>query len=198
VTKYPTAPNQDRARRCIATGETLPTSTLLRFVIGPEGTVVPDIDEKLPGRGLWLSAERNMIETASIKRLFSRAARKSVVVPDNLVEMVAELLKQSCLRKIGLANRAGLVAVGYERVCSRIEEGGVGTLFEAADGSRRERQKVVVMAPDMPVIDLFTRSELGGALGRESTVHMIVANGRLAMGLLRDVARYSGVQHVTA
>ena len=194
MTKYPTPPSQGRTRHCIATDKALPTTTLLRFVIGPEGTVVPDIEEKLPGRGLWLSAERNMIETASIKRLFSRAARKSVVVPDDLGDMVGELLRQRCLRTIGLANRAGLIAAGYERVRSRIEEGGVGALFEAADGSRQERRKVVGMAPDVPVVDLFTRSELGGALGRENTVHLAVAKGRLAKGLLRDVARYSGVQ----
>ncbi|MEM6662503.1 MAG: DUF448 domain-containing protein, partial [Pseudomonadota bacterium] len=43
-------------RRCIATGETGATDRLIRFVLAPEGGLVPDLAARLPGRGAWLTA----------------------------------------------------------------------------------------------------------------------------------------------
>ncbi len=185
-----TGPN----RRCIASGESLPVARLIRFVIGPEDVVVPDVDGRLPGRGLWLSAQRSMIETAASKRLFSRAARKNVSVAADLADTVATLLKRRCLNHLGLARRAGLVVAGAEKVRSQIATGSVAALLEAADGSPQERRKFVALVPDVPVVDVFSGAELGAALGRDAAVHVVLRPGRLATMLLDDAARYAGVR----
>ena len=181
-------------RRCIATGESLPIARLVRFVVGPDNVLVPDIDGRLPGRGLWLSAERGMIETAASKRMFAKAARGNVTVAADLADNVADLLKRRCLNHLGLARRAGLVAAGAEKVRAQITTGRTAALFEAADGSLPERRKFVALAPHVPMIDVFTGAELGAALGRESAVHVALLPGRLTATLLEDAARYGGVR----
>ncbi len=188
-----TGPN----RRCVASGVSLPVARLVRFVVGPDEAIVPDIDARLPGRGLWLSADRDMIETAASKRLFAKAARKNVTVPDGLADTVAELLKRRCLNHLGLARRAGLVAAGAEKVRAQIATGRTAALFEAADGSPQERSKIAAMVPGVPVVEVFTSTELGAALGRDAAVHVALLPGRLTMTLVDDAARYTGVRRRT-
>ncbi len=181
-------------RRCIASGESLPIERLVRFVVGPGDVLVPDVVGRLPGRGLWLSAERAMIETATSKRMFAKAARRNVSVAADLADVVAELLKRRCLNQLGLARRAGLVAAGAEKVRAQINTGRTAALFEAADGSPQERRKFVALVPHVPLVDLFTSAELGAALGRDVAVHVALLPGRLTTALLEDAARYSGVR----
>ena len=185
-----TGPN----RRCIASGESRPIAQLVRFVVGPEDTIFPDIAQRLPGRGLWLSADRAMIETAATKRLFSKAARQNVHTPPDLADTVADLLKRRCLNHLGLARRAGLVAAGAEKVRTQIASGRTAVLLEAADGSMPERAKITALAPKLPVVDLFTGSELGAALGRDAAVHVAMLSGRLTAMLVEDAGRYAGVR----
>ena len=181
-------------RRCIVTGDSLPQESLVRFVVGPDGAIVPDIDQRLPGRGLWLRAERGMIEAAASKRAFAKAARSNVTVAPDLADTVAELLRRRCLNHLGLARRAGLVAAGAEKVRAQIATGRTAALFEAADGSPQERQKITALAPSLPVVDAFSGAELGAALGRDAAVHVALLGGPLTEGLIADAARYAGMR----
>ena len=101
-------------RRCIATGESRPREALLRFVVGPDDVLVPDVAGRLPGRGLWLTARRDMMEVARSKKLFARAARCAVRAPDGLADQVEALLARRCLELIGLARRAEAAVAGFE------------------------------------------------------------------------------------
>lgn len=180
-------------RKCLASGEHLPKAELLRFVVGPDGSVVFDLMGKLPGRGLWLKAEQDMIRIAASKRLFSRAARQAVTVPDDLMSTVAAGLKRRCLDRLGLARRAGLVAVGFEKVRAQMSAGLSALVLEAADGAAGGRRKVTGRAPDVPVIDAFTSADLGQALGRDHAVHVSLTADPLTELLIQDAKRYSGV-----
>ena len=186
-------PDGGSTRRCIASGESLPVADLIRFVVGPDDSIVPDVNGRLPGRGLWLRARRDMIETAAQKRLFAKAARANVNVTPDLADTVAELLRRRCLNHLGLAQRAGLVASGAEKVRAQIATGHTAALLEASDGSAAERQKMCALASSVPVVDVFTSVELGGALGRETTVHVALLPGRLTETILQDAGRYRGL-----
>jgi len=189
-------PEDGPLRRCIVSGLQLPVAQMIRFVVGPEDRIVPDVEGRLPGRGLWLSASRDMIETATSKRLFAKAARQNVTVPVDLADTVADLLRRRCLNHLGLARRAGLVVAGAEKVKAQIAEGRTAALIEAADGSLQERRKFLAMAPDAPVVNAFTSAELGAALGRDAVVHAVLSPGRLASVLIEETARYIGVRRV--
>lgn len=181
-------------RRCIASGESHPVRDLVRFVVGPENAIVPDVDGRLPGRGLWLRARRDMIETAASKRLFAKAARANVSVAPDLADTVAELLRRRCLNHLGLAQRAGLVASGAEKVRAQIATGRTAALIEASDGSVAERQKMGALVPGVPVVDVFSSAELGNALGRDMAVHVALAPGRLTAMILEDADRFRGLR----
>jgi len=181
-------------RTCLATGEARPASALLRFVVGPDGAVVPDLDGRLPGRGLWLSAERDMVNTACAKGLFAKAARRAVVVPPDLAERVAGLMTRRCLDLIGLACRAGQAVAGFEKAEAWLRRGIGGVVLAASDGAAGGRGKIQALAPGLPVIDGFDARQLGAALGRSSAVHVVLAKGRLAERLIDAAGRLAAYQ----
>jgi predicted RNA-binding protein YlxR (DUF448 family) len=180
-------------RRCIASGVLLDKRELLRFVVGPDGRVVPDLDGKLPGRGLWLSPRRDMIERACRRNLFARAARAPVSAPGDLAEQVARGLRRRCLDLIGLARRAGLVTAGYQKVRSQLAAGRAAVLVQAGDAAPGGRAKLAALAraagPVEPVVEVFSAEELGRVLGRDAAVHVALAPGPLTDRFIAEMAR---------
>jgi predicted RNA-binding protein YlxR (DUF448 family) len=188
------APLAGPLRRCIVTREVLPKASLVRFVIGPASDVVPDIAGKLPGRGLWVKAERAALAKAVAKNLFAKAAHQSVNVPADLVDRTVALLAQRCLDLIGLARRAGQAICGFEKVRDALRQARVGILLEAADGAADGRGKLQALAGELPTLALFTGAELSASLGREHVVHAALAPGRLAERLIAESARLAGLR----
>lgn len=181
-------------RRCIVTGERRPRAEMVRFVIGPDDAIVPDIAGDLPGRGLWLTPRRDIVEAACAKRLFARAARRRVKVADDLPDRVEDLLVRRCLRYLGLARRAGEAGVGFETGREWARRGRVAALLTASDGAEAGAQKMraAVARAGVPVIRLFTASELGGAVGRTMAVHVVLAPGGLAARFVAEARRLAG------
>ncbi len=185
-------------RRCIASGELRPKAELIRFVADPDGTVVPDLAGRLPGRGLWLSPRREHLERACTRNLFARAAKAPLRVPEDLAARVEKLLNRRCLELIGLAKRAGQAVSGYERVASLLASGGVAVLLAAVDTAEDGRRKLraaartQVSAPQ--VLEMFTAEELGQALGQAARAHVAIAPGGFAERLAMEAARLSGVR----
>jgi uncharacterized protein len=184
----PTGPE----RRCLVTGDVRPKAELVRFVVAPDGTIVPDVAGKLPGRGLWLTAGRDIVATAVTKRLFARAARQPVIVDDDLVERVGALLAARCCDQIGLARRAGQAVMGFTKVEAALAAGKTAVLVAAADGAADGRAKLRALAPGLPLVEVFTAAELGAAFGREHIVHAALAPGRIAQAFVADAARLAG------
>ena len=184
-------------RRCIVTGELRPKAELLRFVIGPGATLVPDIKGVLPGRGLWLLPQRPIIDKACKRQLFARAARVQVCVPEDLPLQVAQLLRRRCLDLIGLAKRAGQAVSGFEQVRPWLASGRAKVLLAAADGAADGRQRLKALGtaqrPGLPLIEDFSSAELGAALGRDKVVHAALSDGGLAEALIVEAARLAGV-----
>lgn len=165
---------------------------MVRFVVGPDGTVVPDVSEKLPGRGLWLSAERDIVARAVARRLFGKAARAAVTVPANLTDLVEARLAARCLERIGMARRAGQAVAGFEKVRGWLGEGRVAIIIEASDAGPHGVAKLGRQSGDCPVLRVLTADELGQAFARDRVVHVAIQAGRLAKALRMDVERLGG------
>lgn len=179
-------------RRCVVTGRVLPKEELLRFAVAPDGMLFPDPGHDLPGRGIWLSPSRDVVNTAVAKRSFSRAARRQVEVPEDLADRVEALLARRCLDILGLARRAGQAVCGFEKVCAEIRSGRAALLLGARDAARDGRDKVRGLRPDLPVVDVFLGAELGAVFGRDAAVHVCVSPGRLAQRLRQGAALLAG------
>lgn len=184
--------SQGPLRRCIVTGSVLPKERLVRFVLNADGALVPDIAGRLPRRGLWLQARRDVVETACAKGSFAKAAHRTVSVPDRLADRIEALLRRRCLDLVGLARRAGQVASGFEQVRAWLREGRAAVLIAAIDGAESGRGKMSGLARELPLIQLLTAAELGAALGRERAVHVALARGVLAERLVIESMRLAG------
>jgi len=179
-------------RRCAATGRTLPKEALVRFVAGPDGHVAADVAGRLPGRGVWVAAERAAIARAAAKGLFARGLGAAARGGPDLPDRVEALLARRCQDLLGMARRAGQVAAGFDKARAMIAAGKAGLLVEAADGAADGREKLIRLAPGLPVVRLLTGEELARALGREHVVHVAVAEGPLADRIAAEAARLAG------
>ena len=175
-------------RRCIVTGEIRPKAQLLRFVISPDGEVVVDLGLRLPGRGIWLSARQDVVNTAVAKRLFSKAARRAVTVAPDLSGRLDALMTDRCLNLLGLARRSGQTIAGYEKVRAELQAGRVAVVIEArdagADGIRKVRALALGLATSGArkphFVRCFDTAQLGAVFGRDAVVHATIAPGKLA------------------
>lgn len=188
------APEQGPLRRCVATSVSLPKDALIRFVVAPDGMLVPDLDHKLPGRGLYVVAERAAIELAVKKKSFARAARRPVTVPDDLGDLLADLLATRCRQHIGLARRAGQAIAGYDRVAEWLKNDRAVLLLQAVDGASGGRAKLAGKARDIPELAVLTAAELAEPFGRDHIIHVALGRGGLAQRLQTDLVRLKGLR----
>jgi uncharacterized protein len=185
-----------REKRDIVSGEVVDEARLIRFVPAPDGTVTPDLARKLPGRGLWVAAERAAVEAAGRKNLFARAAKAPLKAPPDLADQVERLLRARLLAGLGLARRAGELTSGFEKVSAAVAGGKAAWLIEAADGALDGRRKLLALSRRQSrpprLCGAFTAAELGLALGLENVIHTAFLAGRASDRWTQDVLRLSG------
>ena len=179
-------------RRCIVTGLSQPPERMIRFVVAPDGMVTPDLARRLPGRGLWLGAQRALVEQAVARHAFARAARRAVEVPADLPALLERLARQRLLETLSLARRGGQAVAGLERV--RQMRGVPGLMLLASVAGRDARAMIAGLAVAAPVLTALDAGELGSAFGRDQAVYVAVSPGRLAERLMIDAARLEGLR----
>lgn len=183
-------------RRCIASGESLPVERLIRFVVAPDGVLVPDLAADLPGRGVWLTASRMALEKALAARGFARAARRQITVPEDLAARIEALLVRRAVDMLGFARKAGEAVCGREKVDALARGGRVGVLLcasdAAEDGKGKLQRLALAASPGAIVIGWLTSGELGLAFGRENVIHAAIEKGRMADRFLIEANRLAG------
>jgi uncharacterized protein len=181
-------------RKCIVTGESQPKGGLIRFVVGPEDQVVPDLLGRLPGRGFYVSAQRAALDKAVKKGLFARAARMQVKVPDGLVTEIEDQLVRRVIDLISLARKAGDAVMGFEKVKEWLEKDQVVVLIQASDGSERGKTKLRAPPGETSFIGCLTARELGLSFGREHAIHGALASGGLTPRVVEEAAKLAGLR----
>jgi predicted RNA-binding protein YlxR (DUF448 family) len=165
---------------------------MLRFVLGPDRILVPDLGERLPGRGMWLSAKADVIEQAIRRGAFAKAARGEVLAPPDLRATVEDGLRGRIRDLVGFARRAGQAVSGWQAAREWLQAGRVGLLVQAADGSPAEKARLLGHR-QLPVAEPLSGAELGAPFGRDRSVHVAIARGRLAERIAAEAARLAGV-----
>ena len=194
---------QDRAaaeRKCLVTGAPGPKHKMIRFVVGPDGDVIPDLGEKLPGRGLWVTSDRASIEKAASGGFFSRAAKRKVQASDGLADRVQELLERRVLDRIGHVRKAGFAISGFEKVADCVEKGRALVLLEASDGAADGRERLLRQVKRrveghkqlIHVAGLLNSAELSLAFGQQHVIHAALKTAPVTNMAWRDLVRLSG------
>ena len=180
-------------RRCIVTRATLPKAVMLRFVVAPNGDLVFDAASTLPGRGLWLSAGRDVVESAVKRGIFAKAAKQRVAVTDRLADQIVASLETRVVDLLGLARRSGAALTGFEKVREILAAGRCAALIGASDGSVAERARLL-NGRKVPVFTPLDSGRLGRAFGREAAIHVGLAPGRLAEMIATEAGRLAGMR----
>lgn len=184
---------EDPERRCVVTGEVQPKAGLVRFVLSPDGIVTPDLAGKLPGRGIWVTADRAAIEKAATKGLFARGAKAPATVPDGLADLVEAGLAKRVVELVSLDRKAGKAVCGFEKVKDWLADGKAKVLLQASDGSERGKGKL--WTPEGGRwFGCLTAHELGQAFGRDSVIHAALAAGGLAKRVVEEAAKLNGLR----
>jgi predicted RNA-binding protein YlxR (DUF448 family) len=186
-------------RLCIVSRMVRPVSELIRFVVGPDGAVVPDVRSKLPGRGVWVTATRQTVETAVKRHAFVRAFKRDVAMPAELAVQTERLLERAALDALAMAGKAGLVAVGFAKAAAALERDGAVALLHAAEGSPDGIRKLQAISrrirPEKPplAIEFLRAEQLDLALGRPNVVHAALLAGPASdtcLSRLRRLGRF--------
>ncbi len=191
----------ERERRCVATGEVLPEHLLIRYALGPDGVLVPDIGAKLPGRGAWVTANRERLEEARAKGGFARALKAPVKMDVNLADQTEKLLTRRCLDLLGMARKASAIAFGATQVEAAIRAKPLFVLIEAKDGAEDGREKLMSLHIGLwgrppGAVGCFDSSDLGMALGRDRVIHACLLQERLALAWAAEIGRLAGFRAI--
>lgn len=193
--------HKSRERKCVARNQVRDPAVMIRFVTGPDNLVYPDILGKLPGRGVWVSANREDLETAIQKGGFKRGFKGNVNLPENLPAQVEAGLRKHTLSLIGMAKKSGKLFIGFDQVMAAARTDALGWRIEASDGAEGSRGKIRALSKAVAhevelklprVIGCFHSTELGAVVGREAITHCAVPHGRIAKSLGISARRLGG------
>ncbi len=186
-----TAIDQDEAgdsplRLCAVSRTQKSPDDLIRFVLGPEDTIAPDLARRLPGRGVWVDATRSAVAVAARQKVFARSLKKAVSLPDDLPGLVERLMVKRLREAVSIANKAGLLVAGFAKVDELIDSGQAAVLIHAADGAqdgtakldRKFKALVGPEAAEAATLNELTGPELDLAIGRSNVVHAAACRGR--------------------
>jgi len=174
---------------------------MVRFVVSPDGIVIPDVMGKLPGRGVWVSSDKDSIETAIKTNAFARGFKSKVTVPDDLTKMTEDGVARHVLSFLGMAKKSGRLIIGFDQVQSEARGKALAWRIEAKDGSEDGRSKLRTLSkavarelerPLPKVLGCFTAAEIGPVLGRKELTHAALLRGKLSKRLNEMTLRLSG------
>jgi len=184
-------------RRCAVTRAELAPDELIRFVADPTGTIVPDLSRKLPGRGVWVRCARPVVEAAVKTHAFAKSLKRPIKAPEDLPERIDALFLGRLLNALSLANKAGLVSTGTEKVEKLLDGGSVAALLHGAEGTAEGRRKLdrkfAAIQEDKgqpaPIVDWLTIEQLSLAMGRSNVVHAGLIQGGATKRFLSEAER---------
>ncbi len=184
-------------RRCIVTRAERPPADLIRFVVDPAGKIVPDLARKLPGRGVWVTADMASVAAATKVNAFAKSLKRQVAVAPDLPLALETLFLKRVLEALSLANKAGLLATGFDKVEKLLETSRAAVLVHgsdaASDGRGKLDRKYAAIQQDRgqgaAIVDWLTIEQLSLAIGRSNVVHAGLKQGGATQRFLREAER---------
>lgn len=185
-----------KTAKCAVTGEVLPISEMIRFVIAPDGSVVADLTQKLPGVFLWVKADHSTLKKAMRRNSFAASTRQNVQIPENLAETIESGLARLAIQTLSMAKRAGELVFGFTKVDEALRSHVAAVYVVAQDAKENGREKLERLAilQNLPVIDTWPSAELSAAIGEDNIIHIALAKGGLTQKLLEILTKLKAVK----
>jgi predicted RNA-binding protein YlxR (DUF448 family) len=184
-------------RRCAVTRAQRNPAELIRFVVDPAGAIVPDLARKLPGRGVWVTADAANVAAAVKTNAFAKSLKRQVEVPQDLPQRIEALFVRRALEALSLANKSGLVTTGFEKVEALLAPGRAAALLHGSDASpdgrlKLDRKFTAIQRSkgrSAPIVDWLTIAQLSLAIGRSNVVHAGLKQGGATLRFLDEAER---------
>nr|WP_320144218.1 RNA-binding protein [uncultured Cohaesibacter sp.] len=187
--------SEQTTRQCLVTRESLPKDQMIRFVLAPDLSVVPDLKMRLPGRGVWVTAKHDLVKQAANKGMFARGFKQKVQKCDDLAELVANLMEKGCLSSLSMTRKAGQIVTGFAKVETSIAQRGAIGLIHAADAAEDGQKKLSQAVRrhygsdcELPIVRRFSAEALSNALGYGNVVHAALIAGSASKSFIKQVA----------
>lgn len=184
---------------CAVTDEVLPIEQMIRFVVDPNGSIVADLTQKLPGVFLWVKADNAVLKKAIWRNTFAAKTRQTIKIPENLMESIESGLTRHAMQTLSLAKRAGELRFGFSKVDEVLRSHTAAVYVVASDAKENGREKLERLAihDNLPVIDEWSSAQLSAAIGEENVIHMALADGGLTHKLLEILTKLKAVKSET-
>lgn len=167
---------------------------MIRFVIGPEENIIPDVFSKLPGKGIWVGASKSSVEKALNKNIFSSVLKKPVEIDKNLDQTIQRSVLNKLIKLISLARKANQAVAGFEKTKNQLKLGKTKLLIQASDGSIREKSRLRPPDGENSIINCLNMKELGLAFSKENVIHASIMNGGLCKEISLEALRLAGLR----
>jgi uncharacterized protein len=171
------------SRKCIVTREIFCKSELIRFVVGPDNNLYPDINNKLDGKGIWVKSQKSLLQKAISSNLFAKTMGNSVTIAPHTIDLVNNLLKQKCFDILGLCNKAGVVITGCEKVDHLLKKNNDNIYLKACDSNAKHVTKNNAYC-------IFTGDELSRIMGKDNVIHVAIKSCGLTVKLIESLKRF--------
>ena len=188
--------SEETTRHCLVTRDILPKTEMIRFVLAPDTSVVPDLKMRLPGRGVWVTSKKELVEDAVRKGLFARGFKQKVELRDGLADLIAEQMEMGCLSALSMARKAGQVVTGFAKVEAAIGQASAIGLIHASDAAEDGQKKMAQIVrrtfgcdDELIVVRRFSAEALSTALGQGNVVHGALLAGSAGKAFLKQVVR---------
>ncbi len=182
-------------RRCLVTGSVIGKAHLIRFVVSPSRNLIADIDQKLPGRGYWIKADREVIVKALKKNIFTKAVNHSISIDPNIIDIIQTNIKQKLINQISLSRKAGKTIFGFEKVKSYLIKNPIGLLIQAIDGSKKEKNRIMGKSLPKLIDNCLTGEELGKIFGREKVIHCAILQSGFIENIVFNANRLNNLKN---
>jgi predicted RNA-binding protein YlxR (DUF448 family) len=176
-------------RKCIVEGIVKPLSEMLRFV-EVDNMLLPDFNKKLPGKGMYVTANRLFIQKAIDKKIFHKVSRHNLKIPDDFMDMIENLIKQKALDSINMARKSGALVTGFEKVKEATKKNNVEFIIQATDAGVDGKEKVALFAKSIEIFNLFSIDELDITLNKQNTVHIAVLKNNVSRMVYDNLKKY--------
>ena len=191
-------------RKCLVTGINVEKRDLIRFVVNPENTLVADIDQKLPGRGYWVKADRKIILKAINKNILFKTIKKDININQDMLDQIESQIKKKIINYISLSRKAGMAIFGFDKIKASLSNNNIGLLIQALDGSDKEKQRIRNQSIPKIIDNCLNKSDLSKAFGRENVIHCAILrssfienidfNANRLNNLKNPVPQYNSIQ----
>jgi predicted RNA-binding protein YlxR (DUF448 family) len=193
-------------RLCVATRTVKPVAEMIRFVVAPDGTVVPDLKSRLPGRGIWITATRAAVAQAVRRKAIAAALKRKVSVDTGLAALTEQMLERAALDALAICGKAGLVVTGFAKVEAALVRAPVMVLLHAADAAADGVRKLDAAlqrrtASDgerRQIVTELSSAQLDLALARPNVIHAALLAGSASATFLVRYARLTRFRTGTA